>query len=79
MNLGRSGLEREPAVPSLEDQHRVALVLLQAVDGGDVGMTQRREELRLAPESFEAMRIGREALGRISSATRRPSRASCAA
>ena len=60
--LGDPVLERE-SVDQFEDQHRVALVLLQAVDRGDVGMTQRREELRLAPESFEAMRIGREALG----------------
>jgi hypothetical protein len=56
------------ALHELEDEERRALGLLDAVDGGDARVVERGEQLRLAPEAGEALRVaghlGREHLDR---------------
>ena len=42
----------------------VARGFLDRIDGGDVGMIQRRERLRLALEPRQALEIGRERVGK---------------
>ena len=50
-----------PAFDELEDQKLAALDLLESVDGADVRMVERGEQLRLAPEARHALRIVDEA------------------
>ena len=51
------------AVDELEHQEPMRSSLLEAVDAGDVLMVQRGEDLRLAPEPRQTIRILRDAVG----------------
>ena len=51
------------AVDQLEDQTADALELLETVDGGDVRMIERRQQLRLATEAGHAVGIAGERRG----------------
>jgi hypothetical protein len=61
------------ALDQLENQRARRAGVLDAVDGGDVRMIDRREQLCLAREPREVIAIGSEPSGRILSATSRPS------
>ena len=51
------------AFNELEDDARQVLGLLEAVDGGDVGMIQCREQLRFTLETSQSLGILREGVG----------------
>ena len=51
------------AVDELQHQGARAAVLLQAVNLGDARMVERREQLRLALEPGQAIRVGGEGVG----------------
>ena len=51
------------ALDQLQDDRRLAVGFVEAVDRGDIGVVQRREQLRLALESRDAIRVGHESVG----------------
>jgi hypothetical protein len=64
----RSALQALPEVLALDQfhhqrEHAVGGRLLEAVDGGDVGVIQGGEDLRLAAEAGDALRVQREGRG----------------
>jgi hypothetical protein len=48
------------AVDELQHEKRLAFRLLEAVDGADVGVVERRQQLRLAAEPRQAFRVLRD-------------------
>ena len=60
--IGQPIGERD-AVDELENQERRGAVFLDAVDAADVGMVQRREQLRFTRKTRVAFRIPREQRG----------------
>lgn len=66
------------SLDQLHDQRADAVGFLVSVDRCDVGMVQRRQNLRFAAEASQSVRIEGEAAGRILIATSRPSFESCA-
>ena len=60
----REMIRQQLAVDQLEHEIPRAVRFLEAVDGGDVRMIQRREDLRLAFEAREAIGVFRERFGK---------------
>jgi hypothetical protein len=52
------------AVDELQRQKLLAIHFIESVDSGDLGMTERREDLCFTLESREALGIERESVGK---------------
>ena len=59
----RDALREVLALDEFHHERRDAAALFEAVDTGDVGMIQRRERLRFARESRQAIGVVREGFG----------------
>src|SRR5437879_2513578 len=62
MALATSRTRKGSSIDELEDKKSRAARFLEAVDGRDVRMIQRREELRFTLESGNSVRVGDEEL-----------------
>jgi hypothetical protein len=53
----RDAIGQRRSFDQLEDQYRLAIELLETMDRGDVGMAERRDDLRFTREAGEAIGV----------------------